>query len=277
MEKQSADELAFVNSLVFLISGQHWIHPEQAPLFDYSFVESSIAACNEAVVSHRYVSERTGAGTHTVMTAVLNPRRGTPLVLGMIGPDTRYGGRTAEDRFADLAARARQVLPDMEILAERIRTELQQDYPMLAIEQSTGTVIAANPAARQITDELVYDPIGALYANTVEALGRRISTDRLEARRMIGADTAVSLVCFRPDTKEAKEDITLERTILEMKSTVDQLQATVRELENADRPRQRKIAPGAYKEINTRTRDLVRGIQHLEDLALSTTELQHTD
>jgi PAS domain-containing protein len=272
-DRECLDSFGEHNTIVFMLQGIDWLHPDDLPLFDYELIEAAVSICGDAVVTHRYQpSHRDPDSWYTVMTAVLNPAETIPWVLGMLGPEDRSGADNRQNRFADVVASIRKAMPDLMRVADAARTALADDEPVIVVDQKQGIVLHANQSARQLADWQHTEPIGAPFEDVAGLLQLYPSGGRLAIRQMLAGPLAVSLVGVplgagepSPDGRDTVESLTdeLNDALSDLCESIVSLKTHVSSANNA-------VALSLLNRIDSQTISVRKGVEHLMSIATNT-------
>ncbi|GEM_PF-2001481 len=196
-EKEFLDGLAVTHGIVFVIRGNHYLHPEDVELFPLELIEGAMAQGERAIFTHRYLppDDRHGR-TYEIQTGVINPGRPETLILGHFGPDSETDRRAARERFCGLVHRFRDMYDAIDSLDDRIRDCLSSRIPALIVNRSSGRIMCLNRAATRLLDEDEAEFVDREFGEMKERLSRLMHNRKLTMHNLSGAGLNLSLVGF---------------------------------------------------------------------------------
>lgn len=219
-DRRWLDDLFPDHCLTFMVRDGAWMHPDDLPLFDFSTLDSLIAQCGPAIMTHQYHPDRHDAELYSVQTAIVNPDDQPTLVFGMLGPHQFRRDSQLSARFESIVDRLRRDWQRMRPAFVRIYEAFRQANPVVVVAAGSQQILAANRSARwplhrnQLT--------GAGIAAISELLAGPTKTTRLEC-----GDMEVSLIALEAAATELSH---VEPSPEELRSGADQ---AMRELNDA--------------------------------------------
>jgi len=196
-EKDYLDSLAPDNGITFLVRGDSYLHPAEIELFPADVTEAAVSQGGDAYFSHHF-EDRTGSGqTCRVYTGLIGEYDGTPLVLGMFGPDDPINRELLGDRFGFVLGSFRtaftaarkifEVLPNVPARASR-----------LIVNRASGRVTHVD---RALCDHLDIDPaqvVSREFGEVTPMVSRLVSDHQLKLENVAGDYLHLAVMTFVP-------------------------------------------------------------------------------
>lgn len=260
-DRELLDRLSPHNCLTFLISDSVWIHPDNLPLFDYSMIDSLVAQCGSAVMTHHYRPRPGHTENYAVQTAIVNPGWEQPLVLGVFGPYAVMGEDTRRQAFDQLVSDVRTAYQIAATAVRRVRTELARPEPVMVVSARDGKIVTGNAAAARALEVTPDELTGLQYQDLAHLLAGVTTVTRLES-----GPVDFSLISVAPETRESVVPAPAtgsDGTVDDLRSALDQMFAAIEELEQITRTRRDGVSTGVMHTIYNQARILRGRLTHL--------------
>ncbi|MEW6051613.1 MAG: hypothetical protein AB1644_11220 [Candidatus Zixiibacteriota bacterium] len=194
-ERQLIDDLSPDQHLAFLTMGDEYLHPESFPLFPKD-VTSDFAVLESTAFSYRRLRAGLGRnnGTFGVYTAQIGQFRGAPLVFGTAGPDVASGEVDRNHSFARIVNDLRRASSQVGDLAERLRTALSSESPVILVLRSSGRVLATNAAVQSLLPPDLGDIVDKEWGEVKRDLVSALVTHSLKLESVGNGDLSVAVV-----------------------------------------------------------------------------------
>ena len=200
-EKELLDRLAAHHSLVFLVLGDQYVHPDEIELVPVDQLAPVRQVGADAVFSHRHhLSDELGRKSQTIRTAQVGQIDEKSLVLGMIGPELPELRTRHDSHFGNLVQLLRSTLLSAEPLVTMLQRRLSQPDATIIVNRSSGRILALNPAARDLVAPAGDNLVGVEYTQVKSTLIPHLTKGRvsIENRSDSLLSTAIITVSKRP-------------------------------------------------------------------------------
>lgn len=174
-EQLLLDELAGDHGISFLIRGQAYLHPADAPLFPLDEIRAAAAAPVGTVFSQTRKADSADINSYLMMTVTVGDPALGKLIFGMLVPAGLRRDESALRRFHHIA---RQFVESAEIAshsAANLENSTSDGKPWILVNRSSGRTVAANRAAA-----------GLLMASPLELVDREFGSLRTRLGNVIG-------------------------------------------------------------------------------------------
>ena len=215
-DKLFLDRLAPHKSITFLIQGNHYLHPEDVPLFPYELIETAIRQKTTAVFTHLFCpSSSRDSHRYKIMTAVVNPESNSPLVFGLFGPESVISEPEIESRFMDTAACFRQAYASAKAVISKLGNLDDPDTPLMVINRASGRLLYLNTAAAEQCDSDAAALIDTEFSEARDALGGLILDKKLQIKNLTESDLNLSVVTVEGTPRTESDNTKLAGFLLQ--------------------------------------------------------------
>jgi len=200
-EQEFLDSIAADNSLVFLVRGDKYLHPQDAELFPPDLIETTISMGADAVFSHRYEAN-CADGPHPcrVYTGLVGIPDHSPLVLGMFGPDDPFEKQAAGDQFAYVIGAFREAERSVALICDAL-PDLSDSAARMLVDRASGRVIHADRALLERMDIDSHEVIGREYSAVAETISPLLAVNKLRMENFAGGCLNIACFTFTPNKK----------------------------------------------------------------------------
>lgn len=183
-EKQVLDCLAPEHHICFLMEGEKYLHPADCELFSYDTIRSSQSMPGEAVFQHRWEPDRTSQrGAYSIHSTLINSSGGTPITLGLLGPETDGLSIHLKERFGRLAEMTRKAWKESTSALEEIIGRFETNCPYLLVNRCSGRIMHASQSALEIFDCTVEQIVDLEFSKARTALTKVIKNYQFKMSR----------------------------------------------------------------------------------------------
>ena len=260
-DRDLLDRLSPHNCLSFLVSDGIWIHPDNVPLFDYSVIDSLVAQCGSAVMTHHYRPRPGVTESYAVQTAVVNPGWEQPLVVGVFGPYLMAGENPRQGLFEQLVSDIRTGYQIASTAVRRIRSELARPEPVLVVTPGDSCIVAANPAAARSLEVTPTELVGMPYQDIVHLLSGVTTVTRIES-----GPVDFSLIAVAPSVEAPlpTEDQSKESgSATDLSAAIEHMFSALEELDSLSRLSHDGVSAGVMSTIHNQAQVLRSRLTHL--------------
>lgn len=194
-EKEMLDNLAPADSIVFLIQGNRYIHPENVELFPLELIETTLSQHGTPLFSHRYQPSQENSGhMYEIQTALIDRKQSKSLILGFLRPEHDLVQQTGEDWFCNLAALFRDVSASLNDLNKQITEVLADNTPALVVNRSSGRILCMNSYATDIIGMEEHELLDLEFGQVKERLSKALEGRKLVIRNICKAELSLSII-----------------------------------------------------------------------------------
>ena len=261
-DRDLLDRLSPQNCLTFLICNDVWLHPDNLPLFDYSLIDSLVAQCGSAVMTHHYRPRPGISENYAIQTAIVNPGWEQPIVIGVFGPYVKAGDTARQERFDQLVSDVRTAYQIAAAAIRRIQNELARPEPILVVTPNDSKIITANSAAAKMLEVTPSELAGMTYEDIAHLL-RGVTT----LSRMESGPIDFSVIRVTPSTTEPKTTETHEPG--DLRIAVQHMFSAIQELEELTRVSRDSISAGVINSIHNQAEVLRSRLTHLTGVSVN--------
>jgi len=193
------DDLAPERWQAFLLHGHEAVFPLDGCPFPHELVSRGGHAFGDAVFSQRHrVSAAGPSQAIRIHTAVINQSEPTPLTLGIYGPDSPGRDETIEEHFFAAVGHFRLASRGLDQLARRVHEAMAGQSPVIAVNRSSGRVLAMN---REALDLLSHDESAVIdrqYSDLTGLISKGFANHAVTITNLSDACLSLSLLSWEP-------------------------------------------------------------------------------
>ena len=179
-DRELLDRLALPHTLIFLVLGNSYLHPEGLEIVPMDQIEATLNAGQDAVFSHRqHLSDDLGRKTRTVRTAFIGQTVRGPLVLGMLGAELPKLRDHHDCHFSSIIQSFRTHLKTVSPFTCRLSEQMSRPEPTIVVGRSTGRILALNASATALLSSSNRHPVGEEFSTMKRALQQGMGRNRL--------------------------------------------------------------------------------------------------
>lgn len=261
-DRDLLDRLSPQNCLTFLVCNDVWLHPDNLPLFDYSVIDSLVAQCGSAVMTHHYRPRPGISENYAIQTAIVNPGWEQPIVIGVFGPYVMAGENARQEKFEQLVSDVRTAYQIAAAAIRRIQTELARPEPILVVTPNDSKITIANSAAARMLEVTPSELAGMPYEDIAHLLTGVTTLSRMES-----GPIDFSVIRVTPPAAGAETTETYEPG--DLQTAVQHMFSAIQELEDLTRVSRDSISAGVINSIQNQAEVLRSRLTHLTGVSVN--------